>query len=99
MELLRVAILWHEMWHEGLEEASRYWFTENNLEGMLATLEPLHEKIEAVSQFCLYGARKLNSFRVLLLLEKSLSSRCLVVICSRLRNCVGDTVNIIKVKI
>lgn len=22
-ELVRVAILWHEMWHEGLEEASR----------------------------------------------------------------------------
>lgn len=22
-ELIRVAILWHEMWHEGLEEASR----------------------------------------------------------------------------
>lgn len=23
-ELIRVAILWHEMWHEGLEDASRY---------------------------------------------------------------------------
>lgn len=23
-ELIRVAILWHEMWHESLEEASRY---------------------------------------------------------------------------
>lgn len=23
-ELIRVAILWHEIWHEGLEEASRY---------------------------------------------------------------------------
>jgi FKBP12-rapamycin binding domain len=23
-ELIRVAILWHEQWHEGLEEASRY---------------------------------------------------------------------------
>lgn len=22
-ELIRVAILWHEQWHEGLEEASR----------------------------------------------------------------------------
>lgn len=22
-ELIRVAILWHELWHEGLEEASR----------------------------------------------------------------------------
>lgn len=25
-ELIRVAILWHEQWHEGLEEASRYGF-------------------------------------------------------------------------
>ena len=23
-ELIRVAILWHEQWHEGLEEASRH---------------------------------------------------------------------------
>jgi FKBP12-rapamycin complex-associated protein len=22
-ELIRVAVLWHELWHEGLEEASR----------------------------------------------------------------------------
>ncbi len=30
-ELIRVAILWHEMWHEGLEEASRLYFTEHNI--------------------------------------------------------------------
>ena len=24
-ELIRVAVLWHELWHEGLEEASRLW--------------------------------------------------------------------------
>ena len=41
-ELIRVAILWHEMWHEGLEEASRLYFGEHNVEGMLAALEPLH---------------------------------------------------------
>ena len=23
-ELIRVAILWHEQWHEGLEDASRF---------------------------------------------------------------------------
>ncbi|KAF9952831.1 phosphatidylinositol kinase- protein kinase tor1 [Mortierella alpina] len=45
-ELLRVAILWHEMWSEGLEEAS----TLNaqggkNIEAMLAVLEPLHKMI------------------------------------------------------
>ncbi|KAG0044728.1 phosphatidylinositol kinase- protein kinase tor1 [Gryganskiella cystojenkinii] len=41
-ELIRVAILWHEMWHEGLEEASRLYFGDRNINGMLAQLEPLH---------------------------------------------------------
>jgi serine/threonine-protein kinase mTOR len=48
-ELIRVAILWHELWHEGLEEASRLYFTEKNPEGMIAALEPLHNMLEAVS--------------------------------------------------
>ncbi|KAF9509645.1 hypothetical protein BS47DRAFT_139059 [Hydnum rufescens UP504] len=46
-ELIRVAILWHELWHEGLEEASRLYFNDKNPEGMIAVLEPLHEKLEA----------------------------------------------------
>ena len=50
-ELIRVAILWHELWHEGLEEASRLYFTDKNPEGMIAFLEPLHDMLEAVSQF------------------------------------------------
>jgi FKBP12-rapamycin complex-associated protein len=41
-ELVRVAILWHELWHEAIEEASRYWFGQKNIEGMVATLAPLH---------------------------------------------------------
>lgn len=45
-ELIRVAILWHEMWHEGLEEASRLYWTEHNIDAMFATLEPLHEALE-----------------------------------------------------
>ncbi len=45
-ELIRVAILWHEMWHEALEEASRLYFGSRNVEGMLATLAPLHEMME-----------------------------------------------------
>ncbi|KAJ8764782.1 hypothetical protein K2173_009184 [Erythroxylum novogranatense] len=45
-ELIRVAILWHEMWHEALEEASRLFFGEHNIEGMLKALEPLHEMLE-----------------------------------------------------
>ncbi|KAL1564547.1 non-specific serine/threonine protein kinase [Salvia divinorum] len=45
-ELIRVAILWHEMWHEALEEASRLYFGEHNIEGMLNVLEPLHTMLE-----------------------------------------------------
>lgn len=45
-ELIRVAILWHEMWHEGLEEASRLYFGDRNVEAMFATLEPLHEMLD-----------------------------------------------------
>ncbi|KAI1483190.1 FAT-domain-containing protein [Daldinia eschscholtzii] len=45
-ELIRVAVLWHELWHEGLEEASRLYFGDHNIEGMFATLGPLHELLE-----------------------------------------------------
>lgn len=48
-ELIRVAILWPEMWHEGLEEASRLYFTERDPEGMIAVLEPLHSQLEKAS--------------------------------------------------
>lgn len=44
-ELIRTAILWHELWHEGLEEASKYYFGDHNPEGMFAVLEPLHEMV------------------------------------------------------
>lgn len=63
-ELIRVAVLWHELWHEGLEEASRLYeylhstpftradkqryFGDHDIEGMFATLEPLHELINNV---------------------------------------------------
>ncbi|KAJ6555230.1 phosphatidylinositol 3-kinase [Mycena sp. CBHHK59/15] len=49
-ELIRVAILWHELWHEGLEEASRLYYTVRNPTAMLAVLEPLHEMLEAGPQ-------------------------------------------------
>eukprot|EP00026_Physarum_polycephalum_P000091 Phypoly_transcript_00091.p1 GENE.Phypoly_transcript_00091~~Phypoly_transcript_00091.p1 ORF type:complete len:2307 (+),score=451.47 Phypoly_transcript_00091:133-7053(+) len=46
-ELIRVAIPWNEMWHEGLEEASRLYFgPEHNVEAMLATLLPLHALLD-----------------------------------------------------
>ena len=41
-ELIRVAVSWHEQWHEGLEEASRAYFGDDDIDGMFATLEPLH---------------------------------------------------------
>lgn len=41
-----MAILWHELWHEGLEEASRLYFGDRNVRGMFSTLEPLHAMIE-----------------------------------------------------
>ncbi|KAK4495590.1 hypothetical protein PRZ48_012858 [Zasmidium cellare] len=44
-ELIRIAVLWHEQWHEALEEASRLYFGDHNITGMLATLEPLHETL------------------------------------------------------
>ncbi|CAI7993434.1 Serine/threonine-protein kinase tor, partial [Geodia barretti] len=45
-ELIRVAILWHEQWHEGLEDASRMYFGEHNVKAMFSILEPLHHRME-----------------------------------------------------
>ncbi|KAJ3063540.1 phosphatidylinositol kinase- protein kinase tor1 [Podochytrium sp. JEL0797] len=45
-ELIRVAILWLESWHEGLEEASRCYFTDSDVDGTLAVLVPLHKSME-----------------------------------------------------
>eukprot|EP01041_Mallomonas_annulata_P001944 gene1944-3771_t len=45
-ELIRVAILWQEIWHEALEEASRQFFGDGNVQSMLDTLLPLHQTLE-----------------------------------------------------
>ena len=45
-ELIRVAVLWHELWHEGLEEASRLYFGDQDIDGMFATLNPLHDLLD-----------------------------------------------------
>ena len=45
-ELIRIAVLWHEQWHEGLEEASRLYFGDKDIQGMLNTLAPLHAMLE-----------------------------------------------------
>eukprot|EP01114_Cavostelium_apophysatum_P008931 TRINITY_DN21_c0_g1_i4.p1 TRINITY_DN21_c0_g1~~TRINITY_DN21_c0_g1_i4.p1 ORF type:complete len:850 (-),score=225.26 TRINITY_DN21_c0_g1_i4:63-2612(-) len=44
-ELVRVAILWNEMWHEGLEDASRFHFAEHNTSQAISRLKPLHEML------------------------------------------------------
>jgi FKBP12-rapamycin complex-associated protein len=44
-ELIRVAILWPELWHSALEEASRVFFGEGNERAFLALLLPLHERM------------------------------------------------------
>lgn len=56
-ELVRCAILWHELWNDALDDASRLYFQvasavpkyglqEKNIKGMLDVLEPLHKMIE-----------------------------------------------------
>lgn len=54
-ELIRTAILWHEQWQEGLEEASKHYFGDHNPEGMFAVLEPLHEMVAKVSISCFHS--------------------------------------------
>lgn len=49
-ELIRVAVLWHELWHEGLEEASRLYFGNHDINGMFETLTPLHDLIDSGAQ-------------------------------------------------
>lgn len=85
--MIRVAILWHETWHEALEEASRLYFGEHNIEGMLKVLEPLHEMLED-------GAMKNNTtikerafievvsliFLLSAIMLQNLSIQCLVVV-------------------
>lgn len=45
-ELIRVAILWLETWHEGLDDASQLYCRDGNVVGMLDLLLPLHENLE-----------------------------------------------------
>lgn len=49
-ELIRVAILWEEMWHEALEEGSKLYFGDHNIPAMFGILEPMHEMLEKGSK-------------------------------------------------
>eukprot|EP00178_Gracilaria_changii_P005125 TRINITY_DN182_c0_g1_i3.p1 TRINITY_DN182_c0_g1~~TRINITY_DN182_c0_g1_i3.p1 ORF type:complete len:2630 (+),score=297.38 TRINITY_DN182_c0_g1_i3:758-8647(+) len=45
-ELVRVAVLWSEIWCERLEEASKLYFMNRKIYEMLETIMPLHEMME-----------------------------------------------------
>lgn len=45
-ELVRVAVLWPELWYEKLEEASKMYFNEHDVDAMVETLFPLHMEVE-----------------------------------------------------
>lgn len=45
-ELVRVAILWHEQWHEAIDDASRLWFGQKDPDAMIEKLKPLHLMME-----------------------------------------------------
>jgi len=42
-ELIRISILWHEKWAEGLDEVLTLWCNSKDPELMMQVLEPLHE--------------------------------------------------------
>lgn len=44
-ELIRCAILWHELWHEAIEDASRFCFQEKNPEEMMNILRCLLQNL------------------------------------------------------
>ena len=45
-ELVRVSVLWEEMWYDGLEEASRHYFGVRDTNAMFSVLDRLHQIIE-----------------------------------------------------
>ena len=71
-ELMRVAIFWIEQWFNALEDASRLFFADGNIKGMLDILLPLHKKIESESvpktqrekDFCKTFANELRTAHV-----------------------------------
>ena len=49
-EVIKLSITWHEAWHEGLEEASRMFFGEKDVESMLVVLTKLHLDLDAATK-------------------------------------------------
>ncbi|KAI9922856.1 hypothetical protein PsorP6_002150 [Peronosclerospora sorghi] len=48
-ELISVAILWNELWHGALEEASKHFFNNRDVAAMIADLDPLYEQMDQIS--------------------------------------------------
>jgi phosphatidylinositol kinase/protein kinase (PI-3 family) len=96
-ELIRTAILWHEQWQEGLEEASKHYFGDHNPEGMFGVLEPLHEMVARVSRTVRIGIDTQLTEQILLTIrgpkpcEKPLSCRVSDTICKRLAGTVDGS--------
>jgi FKBP12-rapamycin complex-associated protein len=49
-ELVRIAILWDEEWYATIEDASRIFYNEGNIQKMLDLLLPLHDKMAGGSK-------------------------------------------------
>jgi FKBP12-rapamycin complex-associated protein len=62
-EIIRLAITWHEAWHEGLEEASRLFFGEKDVEGMMVILLELHAQLESANKAVLRDPSGTDSLR------------------------------------
>eukprot|EP00727_Mastigamoeba_balamuthi_P014068 m51a1_g9284 putative phosphatidylinositol kinase tor2 (2481) ;mRNA; r:2709-12776 len=45
-EFVHLAVVWHEMWFVGINEASRLCYEEHNMEGMMAVLNPLYSYLD-----------------------------------------------------
>ncbi|KAJ3427307.1 serine/threonine-protein kinase mtor [Anaeramoeba flamelloides] len=45
-ELIRVAILWNETWHQAFEDTSRMYFRKKQYDSMLKILQPLHKNLK-----------------------------------------------------
>ncbi|KAJ1894882.1 phosphatidylinositol kinase- protein kinase tor1, partial [Kickxella alabastrina] len=43
-ELIRITLLFPEMWHDALDNASKYYFKQHDPEEMMRILKPLHER-------------------------------------------------------
>jgi FKBP12-rapamycin complex-associated protein len=46
-ELIRIAMLWHELWYDGIEDASKAYFGNHDIKAMFDILSPLHKMMQS----------------------------------------------------